>query len=112
MSARQAQEPISTSQAEEGLRKKYEDGLHRISQVTTNSPLEEGKVIRVGKHRRRKSFAETRDSWKETAIITRVANWQFSLPNWVIFGSIVSVWQWKIVNWQNIIKGLKFGSFK
>ena len=32
----------------------------------TVSPLVEGKVIRAGKHRRRKSTPETRNSWKVT----------------------------------------------
>ena len=43
----------------------------------TNSPLEEGKVIRVRKHRRRKSIPKTRNSWKETVAVppnTRVNN--------------------------------------
>ena len=43
----------------------------------TNLPLEEGKVIRVGKHRRRKSIPEMRNSWKETVAVlsnTRVSH--------------------------------------
>ena len=39
------------------------------SQVTTNLPLEEGKVIRVRKHRRRKSIPKTRKSWEETVAV-------------------------------------------
>ena len=52
-----------------------------LSQVTTNSPLEEGKVIRVEKHRRRKNIPEMRNSWKETVIANPIRELKTSTQN-------------------------------
>ena len=81
MSARQAQETIWSSQTEKGTKKKNMKMDYIDSQVMTNSALEEGKVIRAGKYRR-KSIPEMRDSWKEAVAVlpnTRVSNFYLCL---------------------------------
>ena len=77
MSARQAEEPIPSSQTEKGIKRKhYENRLYRLSS-DNKLPSWRGKGRKRWEHRRKNSIPEMRDSWKEAVAVppnTRVDN--------------------------------------